>query len=189
IIKADVSGMTSGPNAAADFGPAVQGEGQRGTDTHVITPGRLVWTFRAPDKGGISSSPLVDGDRIYIAASHDSVFTSYGALYCLDRANGNLIWTFHDDKKMKSVFSSPCSADGKVFIGEGFHQDANCKLYCLRANNGQKVWEFQTESHTESSPCVVNGKVYFGAGDDGLYCVDAATGKEVWHFPGFHIDA
>jgi outer membrane protein assembly factor BamB len=36
---------------------------------------------------------------------------------------------------------------------------------------------------------VVNGKVYFGAGDDGLYCVDAATGKQVWHFEGLHVDA
>jgi outer membrane protein assembly factor BamB len=174
---------------AHEFGPVVQGEGQRGTDTHVVTPGRLVWTFRAPDKGGISSSPLVDGDRIYVAAAHDSVFQSYGALYCLDRMTGTEVWTFHDDKKMKPVFSSPCIADGKLYIGEGFHQDSNCKLYCLRADTGAKVWEFPTGSHTESSPCVADGKVYCGAGDDGLYCLDAATGKEVWHFPGFHVDA
>jgi outer membrane protein assembly factor BamB len=35
---------------------------------------------------------------------------------------------------------------------------------------------------------VVDGKVYFGAGDDGVYCVDAETGKEVWHYPGLHVD-
>ena len=172
-----------------DFGPVVQGEGQRGADTHVVTPGRLVWTFRAPDKGGISSSPLVDGDRIYVAAAHDSVFKSYGALYCLDRATGKVAWTYHDDKKMKPVFSSPCIADGRLYIGEGFHQDANCKLYCLRADSGAKLWEFQTGSHTESSPCIAASKVYCGAGDDGLYCLDAATSKEVWHFSGFHVDA
>jgi outer membrane protein assembly factor BamB len=172
-----------------DLGPAVQGEGQRGTDSHAITPGKLIWTFRAPDKGGISSSPFVAGDRIYIAAAHDSVFKSYGALYCLDRATGKEVWTFHDDKKMKPVFSSPCIADGKLYIGEGFHQDINCKLYCLRAETGAKLWEFPTGSHTESSPYCADGKVYCGAGDDGLYCLDAATGTEVWHFPGFHIDA
>jgi outer membrane protein assembly factor BamB len=177
------------PAPAYDFGPVVQGEGQRGADSHMIKPGRLIWTFRAPDNGGISSSPLVDGDRIYVAAAHDSVFKSYGALYCLDHATGKEIWTYHDDKKMKPVFSSPCIADGKLFVGEGFHQDINCKLYCLRADTGSKAWEFPTGSHTESSPCVAEGKVYCGAGDDGLYCLDATTGKEVWHFPGFHIDA
>jgi outer membrane protein assembly factor BamB len=36
---------------------------------------------------------------------------------------------------------------------------------------------------------VVGGRVYVGAGDDGLYCLDAATGKKVWNFPGFHFDS
>jgi outer membrane protein assembly factor BamB len=61
-------------------------------------------------------------------------------------------------------------------------------LLCLDAKTGAKLWEFQTGSHTESSPCVVDGRVYFGAGDDGLYCVNAETGKEIWHFEGLHID-
>src|SRR5436190_1930659 len=52
----------------------------------------------------------------------------------------------------------------------------------------QKVWDFRTKSHTESTPCVVGGKVFFGAGDDGVYCLDARTGKEVWHFTGPHVD-
>jgi outer membrane protein assembly factor BamB len=189
LVCAVLGATAARPVPTHDFGPVVQGEGQRGVDTHDVTPGRLVWTFRAPDKGGVSSSPLVDGDHIYVAAAHDSVFKSYGALYCLDRATGDLRWTFHDGKKMKPAFSSPCIADGRLFIGEGFHQDSNCKLYCLRADTGTKVWEFPTGSHTESSPCVWEGKVYCGAGDDGLYCLDAATGKEVWHFRGFHIDA
>jgi outer membrane protein assembly factor BamB len=184
-----VEGAYRRPTSAPDLGRVVQGEGQRGTDAHAVTPGQLLWTFRAPDKGGISSSPLVDGDRVYVAVAHDSVFKSYGALYCLDRARGNPLWTFHDDKKMKCVFSSPCLADGKLFVGEGFHQDSNCKLYCLRADTGEKIWDFQTGSHTESSPCFANGKVYVGAGDDGLYCLDAATGTKVWNFPGFHVDA
>jgi outer membrane protein assembly factor BamB len=189
LVCAVLGAAAERPASAQDLGPVVQGEGQRGVDAHDVTPGRLAWTFRAPDKGGISSSPLVDGDRIYVGAAHDSVFKSYGALYCLDRASGDLRWTFHDAKKMKPVFSSPCIADGRIFVGEGFHQDSNCKLYCLQADTGTKLWEFPTGSHTESSPCVVDGKVYCGAGDDGLYCLDAATGNEFWHFHGFHIDA
>jgi outer membrane protein assembly factor BamB len=88
------------------------------------------------------------------------------------------------------VFSSPCVADGRVFIGEGFHQHSGCKLFCLDADTGKKLWEVPTGSHTESSPCAADGRVYCGAGDDGLLCVDAVSGKIIWHEGrGLHVDA
>ena len=90
---------------------------------------------------------------------------------------------------MKEVFSSPCLADGKIYIGEGFHNDSDCKLFCIDAATGKKLWEHATTSHTESSPCVVDGKVFCGAGGDGLLCLDATReGQEVWHYNGGHID-
>jgi len=144
--------------------------------------------FKPKDAGNFSSSPLVIEDRIYQAAFHNVGFTSYGTVYCLDRRNEKLIWSFDDDGDMKAVFSSPCLADGRLYIGEGFHQDSNCKFYCLDASTGKKLWDFPTASHTESSPCVAGGKVFFGAGDDGVYCLDAKTGKGLWHFQGLHVD-
>src|SRR5262249_49293247 len=86
------------------------------------------------------------------------------------------------------VFSTPYVAEGRLYIGEGFHQDKFCRLFCLDAATGKKQWEFQTTSHTESSPCVVQGKVYFGAGDDGVYCLSAVGGQEIWHYTGLHVD-
>ncbi|MCS6852430.1 MAG: PQQ-like beta-propeller repeat protein [Gemmataceae bacterium] len=150
---------------------------------------RMVWAFEPSDKGAFVSSPLVVGDRVYAAAAHSRGFSSWGVLYCLDRASGKLLWTFSDDEGLKPVFSTPCVADGRLFIGEGFHQDKECKLYCLNAETGAKLWEFTTASHTESSPCVVEGKVYVGAGDDGILCLEAATGRKIWHFQQRHVDA
>jgi outer membrane protein assembly factor BamB len=152
-------------------------------------PFRIAWRFRLPEKCWIASSPTVEGDRLYVGAVQASAFNPCGIVYCLDRATGKPIWSFNDGGKMKDVFSSPALADGKVYIGEGFHQDNYCKLYCLDARNGAKLWEFQTRSHTESSPSVARGKVYFGAGDDGLLCLDAASGKELWRAENLHIDA
>jgi outer membrane protein assembly factor BamB len=106
----------------------------------------------------------------------------------VNRATGKKIWEFDNGGDMKQVFSTPCVADGRLFVGEGFHQDTSCRLYCLDAATGQKKWEFATNSHTESSPLVVAGKVYFGAGDDGVYCVDASTGEKLWQYPGLHVD-
>jgi outer membrane protein assembly factor BamB len=91
-------------------GLAVQGGGQGAPE--------LLWTFRLPRKGGISSTPLVVGDRVYVSAAHD-----------------------------------------------------------------------RTGSHTESTPWAADGRVFCGAGDDGLYCLTAEKGEKVWGFPSFHIDA
>jgi outer membrane protein assembly factor BamB len=159
----------------------------------------VAWTFEAPESGTIVSSPCVAGARVYVAAAHNAGLTrTFGAVYCLDRNSGQVVWTFpgKTEEDMKQVsLSSPCLADGFLYIGEGFHDDTDCKLYCLRADTGAKVWQFQTKSqggdmkgHIESSPCVVNGRVYFGAGDDGVYCLDTRTGQEIWNFGGLHVD-
>ncbi|HXG09894.1 MAG TPA: PQQ-binding-like beta-propeller repeat protein, partial [Gemmataceae bacterium] len=155
----------------------------------------VVWTFEVPrpEQGRIVSTPLVEGGRLYAAAALGSGFP-YGALYCLDRETGrpradfNRGRPFDDGGDLKQVFSSPCAADGRLYLGEGFHQDSFCKLYCLDAATGQKLWHVPTKGHTESSPCVADGKVYIGAGDDGLYCVEAVRGKVLWHFEGPHVD-
>ncbi|HJT78433.1 MAG TPA: PQQ-binding-like beta-propeller repeat protein, partial [Gemmataceae bacterium] len=171
------------PAGAGEAVATVQGEAV----AEGARPAGLLWKFQAKDAGSIASTPLVAGDRVYVAAAHGSAFP-FGRLYCLDRATGKEVWSFDNDGDMKQVFSTPCLADGRLYVGEGFHQDKECRLYCLDAATGKKLWEFATTSHTESSPCVAGGKVYFGAGDDGLFCADAATGKEVWHYPGLHVD-
>ena len=60
---------------------------------------------------------MVVGERVYIAAAHDSAFSPYGALYCLERGTGKIVWTFNNKKKMKQVFSTP------VVVGD---YDLNC---------------------------------------------------------------
>ncbi len=146
-------------------------------------------TFQHEGEGTMDSTPLVTDKYIYAAVKIPGGFDNYGKVYCIDRAKNTVVWTFNDSGRMKAVFSTPCLADGKLFIGEGYHQDRNCKLYCLDPEKGTKLWEFQTKSHTESSPSVVNGKVFVGAGDDGLYALNAETGKPVWNYPKLHVDA
>jgi outer membrane protein assembly factor BamB len=150
----------------------------------------LVWLFEPVERGAIVSSPLVTANRVYIATIQDAGLSTSGAVYCLDRNTGKRVWKFDDDGTMLHTFSSPCLANGRLYIGEGMHQNFACKLYCLDAESGRKLWHFPTTGHVESSPCVVNGRVFFGAGDDGLYCLDAVTGAKHWQFQGpFHTDS
>jgi eukaryotic-like serine/threonine-protein kinase len=153
-------------------------------------PVEVIWAFEAHQRGAIASSPLAAGDRLWVAAIHDTAFTNAGAVYCLDRATGKQLWRFDDGGKMQHMYSSPCLAEGRLYLGEGMHANFTCKLYCLDAASGRKQWDFEAEGHIESSPCVAGGRVFFGAGDDGIYCLDAATGKKRWQFRGpYHIDS
>jgi outer membrane protein assembly factor BamB len=112
---------------------------------------------------------------------------------------GQRLWNFSADDTLKPVFSSPTMAGGRIYIGEGYHQDQHCRLLCLDARNGQVLWAKQTESHVESSPCVLGPRIFFGAGDDGILCVDesvlepAGSGppspKTLWRLPGYHVDS
>lgn len=153
-------------------------------------PVQVAWAFQQPECGAIISSPRVAGDCIYVSAIRDHGLSSSGVVYCLDRATGRVVWQFDDDGAMQHMYSSPCVADGRLYVGEGMHANHVCKLYCLDVATGRKHWDFETAGHIESSPCVADGRVFFGSGDDGLYCLDAATGRERWHFHGpFHIDS
>jgi outer membrane protein assembly factor BamB len=179
-------GQLGGSAIATDSaGGGTASNGGRGVT--FLEPRRL---FAPPGaNGAIDGKPLINGDRLYVAGAHSGAFgSSFGAVYCLERSSGNVLWRFNADGKMKQVYSSPCLADGKIYIGEGFHSDSDCKLYCLDAATGKKLWDRQTQSHTESSPCVVDGRVYCGAGGDGLLCLNAATGEDIWQYRGGHID-
>jgi outer membrane protein assembly factor BamB len=151
--------------------------------------------FNQNGTGSVFASPVVSGNRVYMAAAHGAL-NRFGVLYCVDLKTQKNVWIFDNDGDMKQIYSTPHLVDGRVFIGEGFHEDKNCRLFCIDVETGKKIWDFPTSSHTESTPVTANGKVYFGAGDDGIYCLDAATGKKLWQFPDpqfrelhFHVDA
>jgi outer membrane protein assembly factor BamB len=153
-------------------------------------PVAVAWVFEAKKPGAILSAPLVAGGRVYMPAIHSTALWNDGAVYCLDAATGKLLWQFDDGGKMQHTCSSPCLADGRLYLGEGMHANFTCKLYCLDAGTGRKNWDFTAQGHIESGPTAAGGKVFFGAGDDGLYALDAITGKERWHFRGpYHFDS
>jgi outer membrane protein assembly factor BamB len=148
----------------------------------LVKDGGWMKVFDEHGPGMVLSSPVIAGERLYIAAAHGAL-NRRGVLYCLDLNTRQVVWSFTNNGQMKQVFCTPCVDGDRVYIGEGFHEDKGCNLYCLDARTGTMHWAFPTGSHTESRPVVVKGKVYFGAGDDGVYCVDALKGMKVWQFP------
>jgi outer membrane protein assembly factor BamB len=155
----------------------------------IVSGPTVVWTFEQPESGAFAAAPVVDAECIYTTAIRDNVLAPSGVVYCLNRRSGKLRWKFDDDGNMRQTISTPCLSGGRLYVGEGMHGNDVCHLYCLDAASGRKLWQFETGGHIESSPCIADGAVFFGSGDDGLYCLDAVTGKRRWQFAGrWHID-
>jgi PQQ-like domain len=169
-------GITTDPRASITGAAAVGGVGLPHFE-------RIRWQF-APERftGVILAAPLVHGDDVWVAAAR----TTYrqGTLFCLDRADGTKKGEFiGKESNLKQMISSPVIVDDRLYMGEGFHDDPRCRLFCVDVRDRKELWAFQTESQTEPGPCVTGGKVFFGAGNDGIYCADAATGTQLWRYP------
>jgi outer membrane protein assembly factor BamB len=151
---------------------------------------QVVWVFSPQYPGAMVSSPLVAGGRVYAGVIRDNGLHPDGIVYALDAETGKPIWQSNADGNMIHMFSSPCIADGLLYIGEGMHANFDCKLSCIDVQTGQIRWRFAATSHIESSPCADGSRIFFGAGDDGVYAVDAQSGAKLWQFnERLHIDA
>jgi outer membrane protein assembly factor BamB len=193
-------------HAVATDWPTARGNAQRTGSLRPDDPGpsnpTVLWTFDPSERSGrvmIHSTPTVVDDLLYVGALHQVLTFDSGYVYCVRADTGERIWRFTAGNSLRPVFSSPTVAGGKIYVGEGYHQDQRCRLFSLDAQSGDRiVWRRQARSHVESSPCIVGSRVYFGAGDDGLICVDESQLEEaeggppqprlVWEVPGIHVD-
>ena len=156
--------------------------------------GKVVWKFSKDGIKSYYSSPAVVGNRVYATSARPGLYGTAGAIVCLDAQTGRLVWEFKDEG-YRATFSSPSVSGKFLAVGEGLHTTSDARVYCLdveesaRRGKGVKVWSHRTRSHVESSPCIADGKVFIGAGDDGMYCFalegDGAGGSRLlWHLEG-----
>ena len=141
----------------------------------------------------VLSGVVAVGDRLYMGLRNNG-FPVGGRLICVNPETGEQVWSYRE--KLKPIFCTPTVADGKVFCGEGLHEDTECRLFCANATDGKAAWgePIKTGSHTEGAPAVASGKLFFPAGDDGLIAADTKTGTRLWQFKGgkeagIHVDA
>jgi outer membrane protein assembly factor BamB len=131
--------------------------------------GALKWQFPTGDV--IWSSPAVWGDKVYIGSDDKHV-------YCLDATDGHEIWA---TPTSWDVRGSPAIADGKVYVGvsDNYPPDPgpppdDVFLYCLDAETGAVIWQYNTPAWIFSSPAIAYTNVYVGSHDNyssgTLYC-------------------
>ncbi len=159
------------PENAASAWTMERGDLRRlGITTGAVGPqnDRRHWQ-RLQDDEAYYSSPTVIGDRLYAVASSGD----RARILCLSAFSGKEIWNTAPTD-YRATFSSPVVADEQLFVGEGLHQTRRGRLVAVDLRGGgagRVLWTFATSGHIECTPTVANGRVYFGAGDDGIYCL------------------
>jgi outer membrane protein assembly factor BamB len=138
----------------------------------------LPWGHESGDR--YLSSPAVVGDTVLLGGGD-------GVLRSVALATGRIQWEAHTSGRIRS---SPAIADGLVVVG-----DADGVVYGFALTNGALRWRHETEGHMllsarfgydrrtiQSSPAIMDGRVFVGARDGYLYAIDLLTGERRWRF-------
>ncbi|HVT96316.1 MAG TPA: PQQ-binding-like beta-propeller repeat protein, partial [Acidobacteriaceae bacterium] len=126
--------------------------------------------------GPIRSTPLLYRSGVYFGSSD-------GFLYAVDAHDGHPLWTLHASGP---VASSPAARGDLIY----FVARPNT-LYAVTADRGEIRWQQDLGADKgpsnywdffESSPTLVDDRLFVGSGDGRLYCIDAASGRRIWSF-------
>lgn len=144
--------------------------------------GQVIWKSAPPGYRASFSSPAVSGR--YLVCGEGLHTTLDGRILCLDTGSGQVLWEMRTNSHVES---SACISGSRVIIGAG-----DDGYYCLAlSGNGhggpQVLWHAMPDKYpdAESSPLIVDGRVYIGLGEAGqaICCLDADTGQEIWRTP------
>lgn len=125
--------------------------------------GSQVWSGSDPD----GMSPFYADGVIYFA-------TQSGTIRARNAVTGASLWTYNAGA---GLYSAPSVVGNVLYCGSG---SANPRLIALDKSTGDLLWEYGTSSEINTSPCVADGKVFFGTDDQVVHALDAGTGSLLW---------
>lgn len=119
-----------------------------------LNEGKTLWRYKNRDFPYMSSA-AVEKDRVLVGG-RDKL------LHCLNRENGQKIWSFATQGK---VDSSPVVAGDKVVVGSD-----DGRVYLVSLQTGKELWSYEIGQPIDSSPAVADGKIVIGSDDGNIYC-------------------
>lgn len=137
--------------------------------------GAELWNFTV--EGNAQSTPAIDQGKV-IFGGWD--WGMGGKIYCADIENGSEIWNL-------TAENSPCGSatihNETVYMAT-YNFEGDGDLLALSLDNGTVLWKAGI-SPTDSTPVVVNERVYLCSGCEGFsklvtYCFDANRGNLIW---------
>jgi outer membrane protein assembly factor BamB len=119
--------------------------------------GELVWSYQLGARS-INSSPVVDGNRVYVSHGEENLDTNQqGRVICLDAGKVQagkpaLIWKRDG---IRGGYATPVLHEGKLYLC-----DDRANLYCLDASTGKTLWRYKYGVTAKASPVWADGKIY-----------------------------
>lgn len=151
--------------------------------------GKLLWCHRyAVDYPDWAFGPNADGPRATPIIRDGKLFTlgALGHLFCLDAANGEVVWRKklaeeYAVKEFSGITASPLIED-ELLILYMCGKPAAC-VVAFNKNSGKEVWRALDDSFTYSSPLIVTAagkKQLIVWTQEAVTSLDPATGKTWW---------
>ncbi len=142
----------------------------------VIVPASLVASSKRskskvadffPYGGMKTSSVAVDETKVYVVQKELGHPKPKFSLVALDKTNGTELWRFSELRTCarSGYCSSPVVTNHQIFVGWG-----EGKLYAIKTETGEKVWEDSLSADIISSPSIADGKLYVATMDGNMYC-------------------
>ena len=123
------------------------------------------WLYQVPTGAAVYSSPAVVDDKVIVGSSD-------GRLICLDRWEGQVLWTA---ALGGGFLSSAAVQNGTVFVA------STLGVHAIDLQAGTSIWQFATSDRVTSCPAVADGLVFVGTdNDDHVYALNQSTGHLVW---------
>jgi outer membrane protein assembly factor BamB len=134
---------------------------------------KVRWVYKAPEN--FIASPVPSGKALYASGLGAFNTAAFHALALDPAAADRALWSKTAPFIKLPTVSAPAVVDGLVVFGDGMHQTDGATLYCLRADTGRPVWQYELPGklvHLEGAPTIDAGRVFIGGGDAGVVCVD-----------------
>lgn len=137
-------------------------------------PFRRVWSMN----GGklIEFQPVLQNGRLFMMKND-------GRAFAIDAASGRILWR----RRVGGLAASaPAAANGLAyFVGNrggygGIAGAGNATVTAIDQRTGRVRWRRALASSSESSPLVVQGRVYVGSQSGTVYALRAKSGRVVW---------
>ena len=101
--------------------------------------------------------------------------TCKGAIYCIDRASGNILW----QNRLAFVPSTtPCASIASIFIGSMDYY----RVWQIDANLKYEQKFFKAQEPVSTTPIYDNLNIYFASMDGKVYAYDAIQNKLLWSY-------
>ncbi len=136
--------------------------------------GRQVWVFSRPDNSVMtirgSSSPVVRDGVVFAGFSE-------GSFVALRGPTGQLIWeqTLNRNKKFRDIDAHAVISGEQIFIA-GYDD----KLYSLRTDNGQILWNFPSGSYSAVS--LQEKFLYLSTTNSEVIKLEQTSGELIWKY-------